>query len=144
MAAAENEAAPDALVLGLMTPSSTPATTHASVASLAVTPDPAEVAAVVAAASAAVVTSPSARRRVASTHTGPVLPSTPWIQEFADARAQAAADASAAADSASDASSARTPIHAADQADVQADFGATAPAPAILYVLADLAATAEI
>ncbi|GMF53845.1 unnamed protein product [Phytophthora fragariaefolia] len=56
MAAAENEAAPDALALGLATPSRTPAATQASVASLASVPDPAESAAVVAAASAAVVT----------------------------------------------------------------------------------------
>ncbi|GMG18054.1 unnamed protein product [Phytophthora fragariaefolia] len=72
MAAAENEAAPNALVLVLTTPSRPPAATQASVASLAATPDPAEAAAVVTAASAAVVTSASARRRVASTYTGPV------------------------------------------------------------------------
>ncbi|GMF18030.1 unnamed protein product [Phytophthora fragariaefolia] len=74
MAAVEVEAAPDALVLGLTTPSSAPATTQASVASLAATPDPAEAAAVVAAASAAVMMSVSARRRVANTHTGPIPP----------------------------------------------------------------------
>ncbi|GMF32119.1 unnamed protein product [Phytophthora fragariaefolia] len=61
-----------------------------------------------------------------------------------DARAQAAADASAAIDSPSDASSARIPIPAADQADVQAELGATAPAQARLDVLTDLATTAEI
>ncbi|GMF36829.1 unnamed protein product [Phytophthora fragariaefolia] len=72
MAAAENEAAPDALVLGLATPSHTSAATQASVASSASTPEPAESAAVVAAASAAVVTSASARRRVANTHMGPI------------------------------------------------------------------------
>ncbi|GMF53692.1 unnamed protein product [Phytophthora fragariaefolia] len=48
MAAAENEAAPDALVLGLATPPRTPAATQASVASSVSTPDPAESAAVVA------------------------------------------------------------------------------------------------
>ncbi|GMF23199.1 unnamed protein product [Phytophthora fragariaefolia] len=74
MAATENEAAPDALVLGLMTLSSTPGTTQVSVARLVATPDPAEETAVVAAALAAVVTSASARRRVASTHTVPVPP----------------------------------------------------------------------
>ncbi|GMG15090.1 unnamed protein product [Phytophthora fragariaefolia] len=74
MAAAENEAALDALVLALMTPSSAPATTQASAASLAATSDPTEAAAVVAAASAAVVTSVSASPRVASTYTGPVPP----------------------------------------------------------------------
>ncbi|GMG16540.1 unnamed protein product [Phytophthora fragariaefolia] len=68
----------------------------------------------------------------------------PRVQEFSNAQAQAAADASAAADSPSDASSARTPIPAADQADVQAELGTTAPAQARLDVLADLAATAEI
>ncbi|GMF57228.1 unnamed protein product [Phytophthora fragariaefolia] len=68
--AAENEAAPDVLVLGLATPSRMPAATQVSVASPASVPDPAESAAVVAAASAAVVTSSSARRRVANTHTG--------------------------------------------------------------------------
>ncbi|GMF46646.1 unnamed protein product [Phytophthora fragariaefolia] len=66
------EDAPDALVLGLTTPSGTPATTQASVASLAATPDPAESAAIVAAALAAVVTSASAHHRVANTHTGPI------------------------------------------------------------------------
>ncbi|GMF40727.1 unnamed protein product [Phytophthora fragariaefolia] len=68
----------------------------------------------------------------------------PWVQEFSDARAQAAADASAAGDSPSDASSARTPIPTADQADVQVELGATAPAQARLDDLADLATTAEI
>ncbi|GMF16060.1 unnamed protein product [Phytophthora fragariaefolia] len=68
----------------------------------------------------------------------------PWVQEFSYARAHAAADAAAAADSPSDASSARTPIPAADQANVQAELGATAPAQARLDVLADLATTAEI
>ncbi|GMF26853.1 unnamed protein product [Phytophthora fragariaefolia] len=68
----------------------------------------------------------------------------PWVQEFSDARAQAAADASAATASPSDASSARIPIPAADQADVQAELGATAPAQARLDVLTDLATTAEI
>ncbi|GMG18196.1 unnamed protein product [Phytophthora fragariaefolia] len=72
MVATENEAAPDALVLGLATPSRMPAATQASVASPVSVPDPAESAAVVAAASAAVVTSSSARRRVANTHTGPI------------------------------------------------------------------------
>ncbi|GMF42653.1 unnamed protein product [Phytophthora fragariaefolia] len=74
MAVAENEVAPDAFVLGLATPSRTPAATQASVASSALTPDPVDPAAVVAAASAAVVTSASARRRVANTHTGPIPP----------------------------------------------------------------------
>ncbi|GMF52182.1 unnamed protein product [Phytophthora fragariaefolia] len=74
MVAAENEAAPDALVLDLATPLRMPAATQASVASPASVPDPAESAAVVAAASAAVVTSNSARRRVANTHTGPIPP----------------------------------------------------------------------
>ncbi|GMF42311.1 unnamed protein product [Phytophthora fragariaefolia] len=68
----------------------------------------------------------------------------PWVPTFSDAGAQAAADASAAADSPSDASSARTPILTADQASVQAELGATAPAQARLDVLADLATTAEI
>ncbi|GMF49067.1 unnamed protein product [Phytophthora fragariaefolia] len=68
----------------------------------------------------------------------------PWVQEFSDARAQAATDASTAADSPFDASSARTPIPAADQASVQAELGATAPAQARLDILADLATTAEI
>ncbi|GMF14868.1 unnamed protein product [Phytophthora fragariaefolia] len=67
-----------------------------------------------------------------------------WVQEFSDAQAQGIADAPAAADAPSDASSARTPIPAADQANVQADLGATAPAQARLGVLADLASTAEI
>ncbi|GMF46682.1 unnamed protein product [Phytophthora fragariaefolia] len=74
MGAAENEAAPDALVLGLARPSRTPAATQASVVSSAFTPDPDDSAAVVAAASAAVVTSVSARRRVANTHTSPIPP----------------------------------------------------------------------
>ncbi|GMF39298.1 unnamed protein product [Phytophthora fragariaefolia] len=74
MATAENEAAPDALVLALTTPSSAPMSNQASVASLAATPDPAEAAAVVSAALAAVVTSATARRRVADTHTGPIPP----------------------------------------------------------------------
>ncbi|GMF56426.1 unnamed protein product [Phytophthora fragariaefolia] len=68
----------------------------------------------------------------------------PWVQAFADTRAQAVADSSAAADSPSDTSSARTPIPAADPADVQAELGTTAPAQARLDVLADIAATAEI
>ncbi|GMF48455.1 unnamed protein product [Phytophthora fragariaefolia] len=68
----------------------------------------------------------------------------PWGQEFSDARAQAAADASTAADSPFDASNARTPIPVADQADVQAELGTTAPAQVRLDVLVDLAATAEI
>ncbi|GMF38674.1 unnamed protein product [Phytophthora fragariaefolia] len=68
----------------------------------------------------------------------------PWVQGFSDARAQAAADTSAAADSPSDASSTRIPIPQADQADVQAELGATASAQARLDVLADLATTAEI
>ncbi|GMF51185.1 unnamed protein product [Phytophthora fragariaefolia] len=68
----------------------------------------------------------------------------PWVQEFADARAQATADSSAAADSPSDTSSARTPILAADQADVQAELGDNARAQAGLNVLADLSSTAEI
>ncbi|GMF33629.1 unnamed protein product [Phytophthora fragariaefolia] len=68
----------------------------------------------------------------------------PWVQEFSDARDQAAAAACAAADSPSDASSARTPIPAADHADVQAELGATAPAQARPDILADLATTAEI
>ncbi|GMF34457.1 unnamed protein product [Phytophthora fragariaefolia] len=72
MAVAENEAAPDALVLGLTTPSSSPVSARASAASLVATPDPAESAAVVAAASAAVVASTSARRWVANTHMGPI------------------------------------------------------------------------
>ncbi|GMF32106.1 unnamed protein product [Phytophthora fragariaefolia] len=74
MVAAENKAAPDALVLGLATPLRMPAATKASVASPASEPDPAESAAVVAAASAAVVTSSSACRRVANTRTGPIPP----------------------------------------------------------------------
>ncbi|GMF49026.1 unnamed protein product [Phytophthora fragariaefolia] len=68
----------------------------------------------------------------------------PWVQEFSDARAQAVADSSTAADSPFDTSSARTPIPAADQANVQAELGTTAPAQARLDVLADLASTAEI
>ncbi|GMF23121.1 unnamed protein product [Phytophthora fragariaefolia] len=74
IAAAENESAPCALVLGLATPSRTPGATQASVASSASAPDPAESVAVVAAASAAVVTPALARRRVANAHTGPVPP----------------------------------------------------------------------
>ncbi|GMF43547.1 unnamed protein product [Phytophthora fragariaefolia] len=74
MAAAEDEAAPDALVMGLETPSRTPTATQASVASSASAPDPAESVAMVDAASAAVVTSASACRRVANTHTGSVPP----------------------------------------------------------------------
>ncbi|GMF50603.1 unnamed protein product [Phytophthora fragariaefolia] len=74
MAAAENEAAPDTLVLGLAALSNTPAATQASVASSASTPDPAESAAVVAAASAAMVTSASAHHRVVNTHMGPIPP----------------------------------------------------------------------
>ncbi|GMF22472.1 unnamed protein product [Phytophthora fragariaefolia] len=70
--------------------------------------------------------------------------SAPWVQAFSEARAQAAAHASVAADSPSDASRARTPIPAADQANVQAELGATAPAQARLDVLADLATMAEI
>ncbi|GMF46151.1 unnamed protein product [Phytophthora fragariaefolia] len=69
MAAAENEDAPDALVLGLATPSRMPAATQASAASSASVPGPAKSAAAVAAASAAGVASASARRRVANTHT---------------------------------------------------------------------------
>ncbi|GMF37985.1 unnamed protein product [Phytophthora fragariaefolia] len=46
MAAVEVEDAPNALVLGLTTPFSSPATTQASVASLATTPDPVDSAAV--------------------------------------------------------------------------------------------------
>ncbi|GMF36830.1 unnamed protein product [Phytophthora fragariaefolia] len=68
----------------------------------------------------------------------------PWVQEFADARAQAAADSSAAADSPSDTTSARTPIPATDQANVRAELGDQAPAQAGLNVLANLASTAEI
>ncbi|GMF19783.1 unnamed protein product [Phytophthora fragariaefolia] len=68
----------------------------------------------------------------------------PWVQEFSDARAQAVAATSATADSPFDASSARTPIPAADQANVQAELGATAPAQTRFDVLADLASTAEI
>ncbi|GMF37531.1 unnamed protein product [Phytophthora fragariaefolia] len=68
----------------------------------------------------------------------------PWVQAFSDARAQAVADNPAAADSPSDASSASTPIPAADQANVQAELGATAPAQARLGVFANLASTAEI
>ncbi|GMF42365.1 unnamed protein product [Phytophthora fragariaefolia] len=68
----------------------------------------------------------------------------PSVQEFSDAQVQAPADAPAAAASPSDASSARAPIPAADQAIVQAELGATAPAQARLDVLADLATTTEI
>ncbi|GMF47833.1 unnamed protein product [Phytophthora fragariaefolia] len=93
MAVAENEAAPDALVLGLATPSPTPAVTQASVASSASTLDPAESAAVVAAASAAVVTSAPAHRRVANTCTGPIPPArvvaTPTPRQAAAPRARA-------------------------------------------------------
>ncbi|GMF18417.1 unnamed protein product [Phytophthora fragariaefolia] len=74
MAAVENEAAPDTLLLGLAALSNTPAATQASVARSTSTPDPAKLAAVVAAASAAVVTSASARRRVVNTHTGQIPP----------------------------------------------------------------------
>ncbi|GMF47874.1 unnamed protein product [Phytophthora fragariaefolia] len=92
MVAAENEAAPDALVLGLSTPSRVPAATQASVASSASVPDPVESAAVVAAASAAVVTSASARRRVANTHTGPIPPAhvvaTPTPRQASASRAR--------------------------------------------------------
>ncbi|GMG15244.1 unnamed protein product [Phytophthora fragariaefolia] len=92
MVAAENEAAPDALVLDLATPSHMPAATQASVASSASVPDPAESAAVVAAASAAVVTSASARRRVANTHTGLVPPAhvvaTPTPRQASASRAR--------------------------------------------------------
>ncbi|GMG18053.1 unnamed protein product [Phytophthora fragariaefolia] len=63
----------------------------------------------------------------------------PWVQEFADARAQVAADTLAAVHSLSDISSAKTPIPAADQADVQAELGAIDTAKASLNVLADLA-----
>ncbi|GMF46754.1 unnamed protein product [Phytophthora fragariaefolia] len=56
----------------------------------------------------------------------------------------AAADTSAAADPPSDTSSAKTPIPAADQADVQAKLGVNALAQARLNVLADLASAAEI
>ncbi|GMF51143.1 unnamed protein product [Phytophthora fragariaefolia] len=69
MAAAEVKAAPNVLVLGLTTPFSAPATTQAFVASLAATPDPAELALVGTAASAAVMTSALARCRVTNTHT---------------------------------------------------------------------------
>ncbi|GMF32454.1 unnamed protein product [Phytophthora fragariaefolia] len=55
LTAAENEAAADALVPGLTTPSSTPANTQAFMASSAFTPDPAELAAVAAAASAGIL-----------------------------------------------------------------------------------------
>ncbi|GMF23290.1 unnamed protein product [Phytophthora fragariaefolia] len=72
------------------------------------------------------------------------LVTAPWVQAFADARAQAAADASAAADSPSDTSCPRTPIPAADQAYVQAELGENAPAQARLGVLADFASPAEI
>ncbi|GMF30604.1 unnamed protein product [Phytophthora fragariaefolia] len=92
MAAAENEAPPDALVLVLATPSRTPAATQASVASSASALDPAESAAVVAAASAAVVASTSARRRVANTHTSPVPPArvvaTPTPRQASASRAR--------------------------------------------------------
>ncbi|GMF49092.1 unnamed protein product [Phytophthora fragariaefolia] len=92
MVAAENEAAPDALVLGLATPSRMPAATQASVASPASVPDPAESAAVVAAASAAVVTSSSARRRVANTHAGPIpqarVVATPTPRQASTSRAR--------------------------------------------------------
>ncbi|GMF34955.1 unnamed protein product [Phytophthora fragariaefolia] len=92
MVAAENEAAPDALVLGLATPLRMPAATQASVASPASVPDPAESAAVVAAASAAVVTSASACRRVANTYTGPVPPvrvvATPTLRQASASRAR--------------------------------------------------------
>ncbi|GMF36163.1 unnamed protein product [Phytophthora fragariaefolia] len=84
---------------------------------------------------AAIVVNPASR---------PSHVTAPWVQAFSDAQAQAVADAPAAADSPSDASSARTPIPAADQASVQAELGATAPAQARLDVLADLASTAEI
>ncbi|GMF40706.1 unnamed protein product [Phytophthora fragariaefolia] len=84
---------------------------------------------------AAIVVSPALRQsRVAA----------PRVQGFSDARAQAAADVYVAADSPSDASSAKTPITVADQANVQADLGAIAPAQARLEVLADLATTVEI
>ncbi|GMF42364.1 unnamed protein product [Phytophthora fragariaefolia] len=92
VAAAENEAAPDALVLGLVTSSRTPADTQPSVASSASIPDPAESAAVVAAASVAVATSASARRRVANTHTGSVHPArvvaTPTTRQASASRAR--------------------------------------------------------
>ncbi|GMF51371.1 unnamed protein product [Phytophthora fragariaefolia] len=92
MVAAENEAAPDALVLGLATPSRMPAAAQASVARSASVPDPAESAAVVAAALAAVVTSASARRRVANTHTDPVPPArvvaTPTPRQASASRAR--------------------------------------------------------
>ncbi|GMG17567.1 unnamed protein product [Phytophthora fragariaefolia] len=68
----------------------------------------------------------------------------PWAQAFSAARAQAVEDAPAATNSPSDASSARSPIPGADQANVQAEPGATGPAQARLVVLADLASTAEI
>ncbi|GMF52138.1 unnamed protein product [Phytophthora fragariaefolia] len=92
MVAAENEAVPDALVLGLVTPSRMPAATQASVASPAPVRDPAESAAVVAAASAAVVTSSSAGRRVANTHTGPIpqarVVATPTPRQASTSRAR--------------------------------------------------------
>ncbi|GMF47881.1 unnamed protein product [Phytophthora fragariaefolia] len=92
MVAAENEAAPDALVLGLATPSRMPAATQVSVASPLSVPDPAESAAVVAAASAAVVTSSSTRRRVANTHTGPIpqarVVATPTPRQASTSRAR--------------------------------------------------------
>ncbi|GMG15186.1 unnamed protein product [Phytophthora fragariaefolia] len=68
----------------------------------------------------------------------------PLIQEFADARAQAAADEPVAADSPSDALSARTLVPATDQADVHAELDANVSAQVGLDVLADLASTAEI
>ncbi|GMF80525.1 unnamed protein product [Phytophthora fragariaefolia] len=88
MAPVENEAAPDALVLGMTTPSSPPATAQASVASLAAKPDPAESAVVVAAASAAA----SVRRRLANTHMGPIPPTrvmaTPFPRQVSTRRAR--------------------------------------------------------
>ncbi|GMF42356.1 unnamed protein product [Phytophthora fragariaefolia] len=96
MAAAKNEAAAGALVLGLATPPRTPAATRASMANSASTPDPVESATVVAAAPAAVVTSASARRRVANTHTGPVPPArvvaTPTPRQASAPRARAHSD----------------------------------------------------
>ncbi|GMF24293.1 unnamed protein product [Phytophthora fragariaefolia] len=84
---------------------------------------------------AAIVVNPALRQSYATA---------PWVQAFTDARAQMAANTSAAADSLSDTSSTRTPIPAADQADVQAEPGDNAPPQAGLNVLADLASTAKI
>ncbi|GMF30383.1 unnamed protein product [Phytophthora fragariaefolia] len=92
MAAAENEAASDSLLLGLATPSRPPAATQASVACSASVPDSVGSAAVVAAASVAVVTSVSARRRVANPHTGSAPPArvvaTPTPRQASASRAR--------------------------------------------------------